>query len=281
MTKNGDQTNAGGDQSYRVSITPTWEAIAKISIEALLNGTGEGQRMAREEIIDLGIKLDDAKEIIEERLKPTPSLQVQFSETVAQIEEKDKTIAELKERVDKQGKLIDDGITEIDRLQDIQNKSEKRIFALKADIDSANINYISQTEKDLACIRALEEKIAILNQQSDNLEEAKGELQKYWDERNVLQPGLPGIKHEDPVHEQIVDVIHASKVAKTNKLMDEALDLVGVRELMVYTINQQIKHNETHGEDPEYDAELANGDGQDTSIDEQVANNQPHREGDA
>lgn len=32
--------------------------------------------------------------------------------------------------------------------------------------------------------------------------------------------------------------------------------------------------------DPEYDAELANGDGQDTSIDEQVANNQPHREGD-
>ena len=58
------------------------------------------------------------------------------------------------------------------------------------------------------------------------------------------------------------------------------MDLVGVRELMVYTINQQIKHNEIYKEDPEYDAELANGDGQDTSIDEQVANNQPHREGD-
>ena len=65
MINTGDQTNAGGDQSYRIAITPTWEAIAKISIEALLNGTGEGQRMAREELIDLGIKLDDAKEIIE------------------------------------------------------------------------------------------------------------------------------------------------------------------------------------------------------------------------
>ena len=48
-----------------------------------------------------------------------------------------------------------------------------------------------------------------------------------------------------------MDVIHASKVAKTNKLDPEAGDLVGIRELMVYTINQQIKHNETHREGEE------------------------------
>ena len=244
MTNNGDQTNAGGDQSIRVAITPTWEAVAKISVEALLNGTTNGQSMAREEIIDLGIKLDDAKEIIEERLKPTPSLQVQFGETEALIEEKDKTIAELKERVDKLGKTIDNLIDERDEWQ-------------KADEHNAGLRKV---------IKDLEQTLAFKNQTIVNLEEAKRELQKYWDERNVLQPGLPGIKHEDPVHEQIVDVIHASKVAKTNELIDEALDLVGVRELMVYTINQQIKYNETHGED--------------TSIDEQVANNQPHREGD-
>ena len=258
MTKNGDQTNAGGDQSIRVAITPTWEAVAKISVEALLNGTTNGQSMAREEIIDLGIKLDDAKEIIEERLKPTPSLQVQFGETEALIEEKDKTIAELKERVDKLGKTIDNLMDERDEWK----ADAQRITGLKT------------------CIGDLESTLAFKNQQIISLEEAKRELQKYWDERNVQQPGLPGIKHEDPVHEQIVDVIHASKVAKINNLDPEACDLVGIRELMVYTINQQIKYNEAHKEDPEYDAELANGDGQDTSIDEQVADYVPYREGD-
>lgn len=185
MTNNGDQTNAGGDQSIRIAITPTWEAIAKISIEALVNGTEEGQRLAREEIIDLGIKLDDAKEIIEERLKPTPSLQVQFGETDALIEEKDKTIAELKERVDKLGKTIDNLIDERDEWK----KDGEHITGLKK------------------VIKDLEQTLAFKNQTIVNLEEAKAELQKY-------------------------------------------------------------------------EAELANGDGQDTSIDEQVANNQPYREGD-
>lgn len=258
MTNNGDQTNAGGDQSYRVSITPTWEAIAKISIEALLNGTEEGQRMAREEIIDLGIKLDDAKEIIEERLKPTPSLQVQFGETEALIEEKDKTIAELKKRVDKLGLTIDGLITERDEwMADAQ-----RITGLKKVIE----------ERD--------EVIAVQRQQIDRLEESGADQIRYWNERNVIQPGSPGLRMEDPIHDKILDLILDSKVGKRIKLTEDALDLVGVRELMVYTINQQIKYNETHGEDPEYDAELANCDGQDTSIDEQVANDQPHREGD-
>ena len=96
---------------------------------------GGGPTIGPEEIIDLGIKLDDAKEIIEERLKPTPSLQVQFGETEAlievlrkevdnknhiilnqedELEGKNKTIAELKERVDKLGKTIDNLMDERD-----------------------------------------------------------------------------------------------------------------------------------------------------------------------
>ena len=217
--------------------------------------------MAREEIIDLGIKLDDAKEIIEERLKPTPSLRVQFGETEALIEEKDKIITELKERVDKLGLTIDGLITERDEWR----ADAQRITGLKKVIE----------ERD--------EVLAVQRQQIDRLEGYRADQIIYWDERNVLQPGLPGIKADDPIHDKILDLILDSDIGKKNKLTDYALDLVGVRELMVYTINQQIKHNETYvedPEDPEYDAELANGDGQDTSIDEQVANNQPHREGD-
>ena len=195
MTNNGDQTNAGGDQSIRVAITPTWEAVAKISVEALLNGTTNGQSMAREEIIDLGIKLDDAKEIIEERLKPTPSLQVQFGETEALIEEKDKTIAELKERVDKLGKTIDNLIDERDEWQ-------------KADEHNAGLRKV--IKKDL------EQTLAFKNQTIVNLEEAKRELQKYWEEKCPTTGIARDQTEEDPVHEQIVDVIHASKVAKTN-----------------------------------------------------------------
>jgi archaellum component FlaC len=226
MTNTGDQTNAGGDQSIRVSITPTWEAVAKISVEALLNGTTNGQSMAREEIIELGIKLDDAKEIIEERLKPTPSLQVQFGETEALIEGKDKTIAELKERVDKLGKTIDN---------------------LKDDFDKGQ-DYIADLENQ---IKEKDELIAIQRQQIERLEGYRADQVIYWDERNVQQPGLPGIKMEDPIHDKILDLILDSEVGKRNKLTDDALDLVGVRELMVYTINQQIKYNETHREGDE------------------------------
>jgi len=289
MTNTGDQTNAGGDQAIRIAITPTWEAIAKISIEALLNGTTNGKSMAREEIIDLGIKLDDAKEIIEEQegankaqsqklkgqcseeleaLKLVPVLRKEVDNKnhiilnlEEKIEEKDKAIAELVDRVDKLGKTNDN----LRDQRDEWKQDAERITGLKA------------------CIKDLENTLAFKNQTIVNLNGAKADLQKYWDERNSLQPGLPGIKHEDPIHNKILDLILDSEVAKRNKLTDYALDLVGVRELMVYTINQQIKHNETYvedPEDPEYDAELANGDGQDTSIDEQVANNQPYREGD-
>jgi len=203
--------------------------------------------MAREEIIDLGIKLDDAKEIIEERLKPTPSLQVQFGETEALIEEKDKIIGQLESKVKARDKELN---ANDDHVEELEQKIE---------------------EKDQI--------MAMQRQQINNLAESKANRDKEWDERNVQQPGLPGIKRDDPIHDKILDLILDSEVAKRNKLTEDAMDLVGVRELMVYTINQQIKYNETH-KDPEYDAELANGDGQDTSIDEQVANNQPYREGD-
>jgi len=298
MTNNGDQTNAGGDQAIRIAITPTWEAIAKISIEALVNGTEGGQRMAREEIIDLGIKLDDAKEIIEganpenykkqltrinnqvrhidqletmiDRMKENFGKEAEddlkyirkleskvealkddfdkgqdyIADLENQIKEKDKAIAELVDRVDKLGKTNDKLRDERDEWK----RNGERITGLKA------------------CIKDLENTLAFKNQTIVNLNGAKADLQKYWDERNCLQPGLPGIKHEDPIHDKILDLILDSEVAKRNKLTEDAMDLVGVRELMVYTINQQIKYNETHGED--------------TSIDEQVANNQPYREGD-
>ena len=260
MTNTGDQTNAGGDQSYRIAITPTWEAIAKISIEALLNGTGQGQRMAREEIIDLGTKLDDAKEIIE---GANPE---NYKKQLTQIKNQRRYIDQLEGKAEGHKKWADE----------IENKYKD----LKAEQEQGYANYQRQADKDSACIRALEEKIAILNQQLERLEGYRANKIIYWEERNVQQPGLPGIKADDPIHDKILDLILDSDIGKRNKLTEDAMDLVGVRELMVYTINQQIKYNETHGEDPEYDAELANGDGQDTSIDEQVANNQPYREGD-
>ena len=269
----GDQTNAGGDQSYRVAITPTWETVAKISIEALLNGTKEGHRLAREEIIDIGIKLDDAKEILEDLQGANTAQSNKLKGQASEESEALKLVEVLRKEVDNKNHII---LNQEEKLEE----AEKKVFALKADIDSSNINYIEQSEKDLACIKALEEKIAIQRQQIERLEGYRADQIIYWDERNVQQPGLPGVKHEDPIHDKILDLILESEVGKRNKLTDEAMDLVGVRELMVYTINQQIKHNETYKEDPEYDAELANGDGQDTSIDEQVANNQPHREGD-
>ena len=246
MTNNGDQTNAGGDQSIRVAITPTWEAIAKISIEALVNGTEEGQRLAREEIIDLGIKLDDAKEIIEGTDTET------YKKQLTRINNQVRHIDQLERKAEGHKRWADE--------------MENKYKALKAEQEQGYSHYEEQAEKDLACIKALEEKIAILNQQVERLEGYRADQIIYWDERNVQQPGLPGIKMEDPIHDKILDLILDSEVGKRNKLTDDALDLVGVRELMVYTINQQIKYNETHGED--------------TSIDEQVANNQPYREGD-
>lgn len=263
----GDQTNAGGDQSYRVAITPTWETVAKISIEALLNGTTNGQAMAREEIIDLGIKLDDAKEILEGTNTET------YKKQLNRINNQVRHIDQLERKVEGHKRWADE--------------MEGKYKALKAGQEQGYANYQRQADKDLETIKKLEKKLeekdqlmAMQRQQIENLEEARGVLQRLWDERNVQQPGLPGVKHEDPIHDKILDLILESEVGKRNKLTDEAMDLVGVRELMVYTINQQIKHNETYKEDPEYDAELAKYVGQDTSIDEQVANNQPHREGD-
>lgn len=176
--------------------------------------------MAREEIIDLGIKLDDAKEIIEERLKPTPSLQVQFGETEALIEEKDKIIGQLESKVKARDKELNANDDHIEELETKLGEKDKTIAELKDRVDKlgkTNDNLRDQRDEwkqDAeritglkACITDLEKTLAFKNQTIVNLEGAKAELQKY-------------------------------------------------------------------------EAELANGDGQDTSIDEQVANNQPYREGD-
>lgn len=253
MTKNGDQTNAGGDQSYRIAITPTWEAIAKISIEALVNGTEEGQRLARQEVIDLGIKLDDAKEIIEGTDTETYKKQLnRINNQVRHIEQLETKIDRMTENYNKEAE---------DDLKYIR-KLEAKINGLKDDSLKAQ-DYIADLKNQIATKHG---ELVTLRDHIINLEEYKAEQVKYTDERNVQKPGLPGIKHEDPIHDKILDLILDSEIGKRNKLTEDALDLVGVRELMVYTINQQIKYNETHGED--------------TSIDEQVANNQPHREGD-
>jgi len=190
MTNNGDQTNAGGDQAIRIAITPTWEAIAKISIEALVNGTEGGQRMAREEIIDIGIKLDDAKEIIEG----------------ANPENYKKQLT----RINNQVRHIDQLETMIDRMKE---------------------NFGKEADDDLKYIRKLESKVEALKDDFDKGQDYIADLEN-----------------------QI-----ATKNGELATLRDQIINL---------------------GEDPEYDAELANGDGQDTSIDEQVANNQPYREGD-
>jgi len=224
MTNNGDQTNAGGGQSIRVAITPTWEAVAKISVEALLNGTTNGQSMAREEIIDLGIKLDDAKEIIEERLKPTPSLQVQFGETEALIEEKDKTIAELKERVDKQGRTIDNLMDERDEWRGVNHKEMVSRIA------------------DLEC------QLAMKNQQIERFEKYRAEQIRYYNERNILREGTPKLRNEEPIHDQLVDFLHASEFGRKHNLDEEAEDLVAVREFVIYTLNRNAKHREENAE---------------------------------
>ena len=183
----GDQTNAGGDQSYRVAITPTWETVAKISIEALLNGTKEGHRLAREEIIDLGIKLDDAKEILEGTNTET------YKKQLTRINNQVRHIDQLESKVEAHKKWADE--------------IEDKYKALKAEQEQGYANYQIQAEKDTACIKALEEKIAILSQQLERLEGYREDSIRYWDERNVQQPGLPGIKHEDPIHDEILDLI--------------------------------------------------------------------------
>jgi hypothetical protein len=160
----GDQTNAGGDQSFRFQLTPSWETVAKISIEALLNGTTNGQSMAREEILDMGIKLDDAKEILEgQKVMELPEV------LRKSVDEKNKTILDLNERA-----------------REMERQLNKLALGLA--------NYQRNADKDLEYIQQLEA-----------------------------------------------------------KLLDK---------------------------DPEYDAELANGDGQDTSINEQSAEYVSHREGD-
>lgn len=251
----GDQTNAGGDQSYRISITPTWESVAKISIEALLNGTTNGQSMAREEIVDLGTKLDDAKEILEGT--NTESYKKQLN----RINNQCRHIEQLERKVEGHKRWADE--------------IEGKYKALKAEQEQGYANYQRQADKDLEYIQELEAKLEQKDQimanhrrQIKTLEEFRAEDIKYWDERNVCQAGLPGWKNEDPLHDKILDLLLESEMGKRNKLTDEAMDLIGVRELITYTINQQIKHNETYKE------------GQDTSIDEQSAEYVPHREGD-
>ena len=135
--------------------------------------------MAREEIIDLGIKLDDAKEIIEEQEgvnKGTDLVPLRV----------------LRGAINDKNKIILDQGDEIKTL-------ESKVEALKDDFDKGQ-DYIADLENQIA-----------------------------------------------------------TKNGELATLRDQIINL---------------------GEDPEYDAELANGDGQDTSIDEQVANNQPYREGD-
>ncbi len=127
----GDQTNAGGDQSYRVSITPTWESVARMSIEALLNGTNTGEALAREEIIDLGIKLDDAKEILEEK-KDLNLIPLQALRDA--VDDKNKTILDQNERA-----------------LEMERQLNKQALALA--------NYQKQADKDLEYIQELEKNI--------------------------------------------------------------------------------------------------------------------------
>lgn len=127
----GDQTNAGGDQSYRVSITPTWESVARMSIEALLNGTNTGEALAREEIIDLGIKLDDAKEILEKK-KDLNLIPLQALRDA--VDDKNKTILDQNERA-----------------LEMERQLNKQALALA--------NYQKQADKDLEYIQELEKNI--------------------------------------------------------------------------------------------------------------------------
>ena len=139
----------------------------------------------------------------------------------------------------------------LDELKRYTEKKDKEVDDLFDDLDEARESG-SRAEKNLEEaskeIEKRDELIAIQRQQIERLEEYRAEQIRYWDERNVLQPGLPGIKHEDPIHDKILDLILESEVGKRNKLTDEAMDLVGVRELMVYTLNQNAKHREENAE---------------------------------
>ena len=49
-----------------VNIAPTWEATARMMLVLLKDGTEEGKKMAREEIINMGRKLDEIRAAQEE-----------------------------------------------------------------------------------------------------------------------------------------------------------------------------------------------------------------------
>jgi predicted RNase H-like nuclease (RuvC/YqgF family) len=242
MTNTGDQTNAGGDQSYRVSITPSWEAIAKLSIEALVNGTEEGQRMAREEIIDLGIKLDDAKEIIEEQEgvnKDTDLVPLRVLRGA--INDKNKIILDQGDEIKTLESKVEALIEEKDK---IIGQLESKVKARDKELN-ANDDHVEELEQK---IEEKDKTIAELKERVDKLGLTIDGLIEERDEWRRLDSKLEAKDH-----------------------------IIATKNGELATLRDQIRN---FGEDPEYDAELANGDGQDTSIDEQVANNQPYREGD-
>ena len=219
-----DQTN--GSKTL-ITLKPTWAYMAQVMTEALVNGTAEGSIRAREEIVSMGERLDEIKTYVEQKDKEVEGLFDDLDEARESGSRFEKSFGEaLKELA----KVDDAGFGSIDELV-------RTIAELRDDFGKAQ-DYIAD----------LESKLAMKDQEIENLNEFRSEQIKYYNERNILREGTPKLRNEEPIHDQLVDFLHASEFGQKHGLDEEAEDLVAVREFVIYTLNRNAKHREENAE---------------------------------
>ena len=225
-----DQTNGG---KTLITLTPTWAYMAQVMTEALVNGTAEGSIRAREEIVRMGERLDELKTYVEKKDKEVDDLFDDLDEARESGSRFEKSFGEaLKELA----KVDDAGFGSID-------EALKTIVELKRQL-TARVDHKDDLDKAKDYIADLEGQLAMKDQEIENLNEFRSEQIKYYNERNILREGTPKVRNEEPIHDELVDFLHASEFGRKHNLDEEAEDLVAVREFVIYTLNRNAKHRE-------------------------------------
>lgn len=139
----------------------------------------------------------------------------------------------------------------LDELKTYVEEKDKEFNALFDDLERQKA-YLDDSVKTIAELRdevyGLERQLAMNAEEIENLKEFRSEQIKYYDERNILREGTPKLRNEEPIHDELVDFLHASEFGRKHKLDEKAVDLVAVREFVIHTLNQNAKHREENAE---------------------------------